>query len=124
MPLSSIWQLLPCFSYLGRCAGLLSDESWLDRAKLLFCILIGVAITFLVSTTVFPQRARQLLQRSFATSLERMANVSFDILGELCQVCTRCSGGEGPVVQMRCSCSTTSALPVRLMQRRLTSLSA
>lgn len=54
--------------------------------KLLGATAIGVAIAFIVSFTVFPSRALGQVQRLMATSLERMANLSFHVLGQLCEV--------------------------------------
>lgn len=59
-------------------------------AKLLATTAIGVAIAFIVSFTVFPSRALGMLQRLMATSLERLANLSFQVLGALVEVRRHC----------------------------------
>ena len=77
-----------CVCFLIPCVAGIHDpyESWLGRFLLFVDAACGVVIAMLVSLFVFPVRARVLLKRSMATSLERMANLAFDVLGELCQV--------------------------------------
>lgn len=58
---------------------------YVGMCKLLGATAIGVAIAFIVSFTVFPSRALGQVQRLMATSLERMANLSFHVLGQLCE---------------------------------------
>ena len=59
----------------------------MGMVKLLAATAIGVAIACLVSFTVFPVRALGTIKRLTAVSLEQLANLSFQVLGELCQVC-------------------------------------
>ena len=59
---------------------------YVRMVKLLAATAIGVFLACLVSFTVFPTRALGSLKRLMASSLERMANLSFQVLGELCQV--------------------------------------
>ncbi|KAK9798618.1 hypothetical protein WJX73_010417 [Symbiochloris irregularis] len=58
---------------------------YVGMVKLLAATAIGVFIACFVSFTVFPTRALGDLKRLMASALERMANLSFEVMGELCQ---------------------------------------